>query len=181
MTKLQPGSDIEKKEQELEGKTDGSKSPQHPQDGGCPDCHTKMVWIGELEMRLTDQEEIARQQVEAAVMRQQDLSKLSSRINELEAQQSGQASTLEDPASRPLPPHYYCSDCSWTQKKLYDAKQKNRELEREVERRKQKAYALGYEVDKARDDREVLRQRLDEANIEIARLRAQLGPRTSKL
>jgi len=143
-------------------------------------------------MRLVDQEEIARQFEEKSrqyeerfrqqeEVHQRDLAELSSRINELEAQQSGQVSTLEDPASRPLPPRYYCSDCSWTQKKLYDAKQKNRELEREVERRKQKAYALGYEVDLARDEREVLRQRLDEANIEIARLRAQLGSRTSKL
>ena len=139
-----------------------------------------------------DQEEIARQFEEESrqyeerfrqqeEVHQRDLAELSSRINESEAQQSGQVSTLEDPASRPLPPHYYCSDCSWTQRKLHDAKQKSRDLEREVERRKQKAYALGYEVDKARDDREVLRQRLDEANIEIARLRAQLGPRTSKL
>lgn len=192
VTELQPGSDIEKKEQELQGQIDGPKSRQHLEDSGCPDCQTKKEWTRELEMRLMDQEEIARHYEEKArqhedrvrqqeEVRQRDLADLSCRINELEAQQFDQASASENPVSQPLAPHYYCNDCSWTQRQLHDAKQRSRDLEGEVMRRKSTIRALEYEVHRARDECEVLRQRLDEADIEIARLRAQLGPRTSKL
>lgn len=186
MTESQPGSDIEKKEQELQGRIDGPKSRQYPGGGGRPDCQTKKKWTRELEMRLMDQEEKARHYEEKARqhedrVRQQEevhqrhLADLSCRINELEAQQSGQASASENSVSQPLPPHYYCNDCSWTQRKLHDAKQKSRGLEGQVRHCERTIRTLEYEVYQARDEREVLRQRLDEADIGIARLRAQPG------
>jgi len=191
VTESQPGSDIEKKKHKPQGQADGLEIQQPPEYGGCPECHVKTARIRELEMRLMDQEEEARQHEKAAIMHQQDLAgahvvevrkQLSSQINELEAQQSGQASTSgENTASRPLPPDYYCDDCSWTRKQLSDAEDKSRMFRREFEIREWTIRHLEHNRDQARDERKVLQQRLDEANVEISRLWAQLGPRTSKL
>jgi len=190
VTKSQPGSDFEKKEQKHQGQADGLEIQQPPRDGSCPECHVKTARIMELEMRLMDQEEEAKQHERAAIVHQRELAhahivevreELSGRINKLEAQQSGQASTSEDPASRPLPPHYYCDDCWWTQKKLDDAKQKSRDLENQVEHHQQRALMIEHIIKQTRGECEVLRQRLDEADIKIARLCAHPGTRISKL
>jgi len=191
VTESQSGSDIENQKQKHQGQANGLEIQQPPQNGGCPECHVKTARIRELEMRLMDQEEEeAKQHERAAIVHQRELAhahivevreELSGRINKLEAQQSGQASTSEDPASRPLPPHYYCDDCWWTQKKLDDAKQKSRDLENQVEHHQQRALMIEHIIKQTRGECEVLRQRLDEADIKIARLCAHPGTRISKL
>jgi polyhydroxyalkanoate synthesis regulator phasin len=145
--------------------------------------------INNLDLELRSQEIRARQDEEAACMHEWSLAKaqvdevrkeLSNRINELEAQQSGQISTSEDPESQPRSTRYYCDDCSYLQMKLREAKQKSRDLDDKCDRRKYQILVLEDRLDNARDDSARLREDLNAANENIARLLAKLGLRTSK-
>jgi hypothetical protein len=63
---------------------------------------------------------------------------------------------------------------------LREARQKSKDLDDKCYRRKYKILGLEDRLDKARDDSTILREDLNAANAEIARLRAKLGLRTSK-
>lgn len=140
-----------------------------------------MAQINNLELELRSQEIRARQDQEVACMHEWNLAnaqvdevrkELPNRINELEVQQSGQISTSED---------YYCDGCSYLQMKLRGAKQKSRDLDDKCDRRRYQMLGLEDRLDKARDDSAILQEDLNAANEEIARLRAKLGLRISKL
>jgi hypothetical protein len=189
MAKTQTGSDIEKKEPKDQSQHDEPESQQPLQNDGCPECRIKVTQINNLELELRSQEIRARQDGEAACMNEWNLAnaqvdevrkELSHRINELEAQQSSQVSTSGDPGAQPRSTHYYCDDCSYLQMKLREARQKSKDLDDKCYRRKCKILGLEDRLDKARDDSTILREDLNAANAEIARLRAKLGLRTSK-
>lgn len=188
MAKSQP--DIGKEEQKPQRQLDESEKQQPPQDDGCPECRIKMARINDLEMELRNQEEKARQHENAAIWHERDLAEtytldirkeLSNRINELEAQQSGQISTSESATSQPRPAYYYCEECRCVQMELHKAKQQIRDSEYEARHRDRKIRVLDYQFKDAQEEGRVLRQDLNEANREISRLRAELGRRTSKL
>jgi hypothetical protein len=191
ITKTQTGfTDIEEEEQKGQSYLNKPENQWPHQDGGCPECCIKVAQINNLESELRGQEERARQDKEAACMHEWTLAnahvdevrkELSTRINELEAQQSGQTSTPEGPGAQPRSTHYDCDNCLYLQMKLMEAKRKGRELDDMCERRKYKIRGLEYRLDSAQDDSAILRVDLNAANEEIARLRAKLGLRTSKL
>jgi hypothetical protein len=190
MPKPQTGSHIEKQDQKHESQLDEPESQQTPENGACRDCRVKMAQIDNLELELRDQGEKAKRREEAAITKERHAQsayvdevrkELSTRINELEAQQSGQIGTSEHPVAQPRPTHYYCEDCCWWQMELKAAREKIRDSERKVSRRKDQIRGLEYEVDESQERSRVLREDLNAVNEEIARLRAELGLRTSKL
>jgi chromosome segregation ATPase len=188
--KSQTGSDIEKQDQKHQSQHDESESQQPPENGTCRECRVKMAQIDNLELELEDQEGKARRHEEAAIRHERRLAnahvigvrqELSTRINELEAQQSGQTSTSEDPRIQHRSAYYYCDDCCHLQMKLGKAREKIRDSEDKASRRKDEIRGLKYWLDEARERSRELREDLNAANEEIARLRAELGLRTSKL
>ena len=149
-----------------------------------------MARINDLEMELRNQEEKAKQHEEVAIRHERDLAKtstlvvrkeLSNRIDELEAQQSGQTSASEGSEVQQRPAYYYCGECSYLQMRLHKAKQEIRDSEYKTRLRDQKIRVMDYQFKDAQEEGRVLRQDLNEANREISRLRAELGRRTSKL
>jgi hypothetical protein len=188
--KLQAGSDIDKKEHMLQSQLNQPEIQQPPENGTCRECRVKMAQIDNLELELIDQEGKARRHEEAAITKERHAQsayvdevrkKLSTRINELEAQQSGQIGTSEHPVAQRRPTHYYCEDCCWWQMELKEARGKIRDSERKASRRKDQFCGLEYQLDESQARSRVLREDLNAANEEIARLRAELGLRTSKL
>jgi hypothetical protein len=190
MLESQTGSDIEEKDQKHQSQLDGPESQQPPQNGGCPHCLIKTSQIDNLELELRDQEEKARRHEEAAMRHERNLAnahvievrkELSNRINELEAQQSGQTSTSEDSEDQHRSTYYYCDHCCVLRMKLGKAREQIRDSEDKSSRRKVQICVLRDRVDMAREDSGILREDLNAANEEIARLRASLSLRTSKL
>jgi hypothetical protein len=190
MPKSQTESDIEKQDQKHQSQLDEPENQQPPENGACRECRVKMAQTDNLELELRDQEEKARRNEEAAIRHERSLAnahvievrkELSNRINELEAQQSGQTSTSEDPEVQHRSTYYYCDHCCFLRMKLSKAREKIRDSEDKASCRKDQIRGLKYWLDEAREGSRVLREDLNTANEEIARLRASLGLRTSKL
>jgi hypothetical protein len=149
-----------------------------------------MSQIDDLELELRDQEEKARRHEEAALAKEwqsqsayvdEVRKQLSTRINELEAQQSGQISISEHPTAQPRPTQYYCEDCCWWQMELRGATQKSQDFGDKCRLRKTQLRGMDYRLDKVQEEARLLQKDLDAANREVTRLRAELGLRTSKL